>query len=100
YAPRPSDVPPEDPPGDDLYDEEALAAALAAAGPPDRKAEIRFDVLADEPPPGLVRRFFTTWRHAIGLVYGAAVAVARDREQFDFVTGAPLVLIQIAAFFV
>jgi ubiquinone biosynthesis protein len=100
YAPRPSDVPPEDPPGDDLYDEEALAAALAAAGPPDRKVEIRFDVLADEPPPGLVRRFFTTWRHAIGLVYGAAVAVARDREQFDFVKGAPLVLIQVAAFFV
>src|SRR5690554_3543368 len=101
YAPLPSDLPPEDAPdAGDLYDEEALAAALAAAGPPDRKVEIRFDVLADEPPPGLVRRFFTTWRHAIGLVYGAAIAVARDREQFEWVKGLPLLLIRLAAFFV
>lgn len=101
HASLPSDAPPEDAPDPGgLYDEETLAAALAAAGPPDRRAEVRFDVLADEPPPGLVRRFLTTWRHAIGLVYGAAVAVARDREQFDVVTGAPLVLIRVAAFFV
>jgi ubiquinone biosynthesis protein len=54
-------------------------------------------VLEEGPPPSLARRFLTTWRHAIGLVYGAAVAVARDREQFDFVKGAPLFLIRIAA---
>ncbi len=59
-----------------------------------------FDLLEEGPPPSLVRRFLTTWRHAIGLVYGAAVAVARDREQFDFVKGFPLFLIQVAAFFV
>src|SRR6056297_677633 len=28
-----------------------------------------FDVLEEGPPPSLVRRFLTTWRHAIGLVY-------------------------------
>jgi len=59
-----------------------------------------FDVLEEGPPPSLVRRFLTTWRHAIGLVYGAAVAVARDREQFDFVKGVPLFLIRVAAFLV
>lgn len=69
-------------------------AALPGTEPPD------FDVLEEGPPPSLVRRFLTTWRHAIGLVYGAAVAVARDREQFDFVKGTPLVLIRLAAFFV
>ncbi|HYE96879.1 MAG TPA: AarF/UbiB family protein [Rubricoccaceae bacterium] len=51
-------------------------------------------------PPGLVRRFFTVWRHTTGLIYGAAVAVARDREQFDWVRGVSLLLIRIAAFFV
>jgi ubiquinone biosynthesis protein len=51
-------------------------------------------------PPGLVRRFLTVWRHATGLVYGAAVAVARDREQFAWVRGLPLALIRLAAFFV
>lgn len=51
-------------------------------------------------PPGLVRRFFTVQRHSAGLVYGSAVAVARDREQFAWVTGFPLFLIKIAAFFV
>lgn len=62
--------------------------------------ETTFAVLEEGPPPSLVRRFFTTWRHAIGLVYGAAVAVARDREQFDFVKGFPLFLIQVAAWVV
>jgi ubiquinone biosynthesis protein len=50
-------------------------------------------------PPGLVRRFLTVWRHAAGLVCGAAVAVARDREQFPQVRGIVLTLIQLAAFF-
>ncbi|HLT47168.1 MAG TPA: AarF/UbiB family protein [Rubricoccaceae bacterium] len=51
-------------------------------------------------PPGLVRRFLTVYRHATGLVYGAAVAVARDREQFPWVRGFALFLIKVAAFFV
>ncbi|MDX1419623.1 MAG: AarF/UbiB family protein [Rubricoccaceae bacterium] len=51
-------------------------------------------------PPGLVRRLITVYRHATGLVYGAAVAVARDREQFAWIKGLPLFLIKVAAFFV
>lgn len=58
------------------------------------------EMAIEEKPPGLVRRFFTVWRHAAGLVYGAAVAVARDREQFAWVKGFPLLLIRLAAFFV
>jgi len=51
-------------------------------------------------PPSLTRRFFSVYRHALGLIYGSAVAVVRDREQFAFVKGFPLFLIRIAAFFV
>jgi ubiquinone biosynthesis protein len=58
-----------------------------------------FEVMPETPAPGLTRRFFTTWRHAVGLLCGAAVAVARDREQFEFVRGFRLTLAQIAAFF-
>ena len=75
-------------------------ATRADAASTEVESAPEFDVLEEGPPPSLVRRFLTTWRHAIGLVYGAAVAVARDREQFDFVKGAPLVLIRLAAFFV
>ncbi len=59
-----------------------------------------FEVMDVGEPPSLVRRYFTTLRHATGLVYGSAVAVARDREQFAFVKGFPLFLIRLAAFFV
>ena len=59
-----------------------------------------FEVMDVGDPPSLVRRYFTTLRHATGLVYGSAVAVARDREQFAFVKGFPLFLIKLAAFFV
>ncbi|WP_420454132.1 ABC1 kinase family protein [Rubrivirga sp.] len=59
-----------------------------------------FEVMDVGEPPTLVRRYFTTLRHATGLVYGSAVAVARDREQFAFVKGFPLFLIRLAAFFV
>jgi ubiquinone biosynthesis protein len=59
-----------------------------------------FEVMDVGEPPSLVRRYFTTLRHATGLVYGSAVAVARDREQFAFVKGFPLFLIKLAAFFV
>jgi ubiquinone biosynthesis protein len=62
--------------------------------------EAGFEVMDVGAPPSLVRRYFTTLRHAVGLVYGSAVAVARDREQFSFVKGLPLFLIKLAAFFV
>lgn len=62
--------------------------------------EAGFEVMDVGEPPSLVRRYFTTLRHAIGLVYGSAVAAARDREQFSWVRGFPLVLIKLAAFFV
>ena len=59
-----------------------------------------YEVMDVGEPPSLVRRYFTTLRHATGLVYGSAVAVARDREQFAWVKGFPLFLIKLAAFFV
>ncbi len=62
--------------------------------------EAGFEVMDVGDPPSLVRRYFTTLRHAVGLVYGSAVAVARDRDQFSWVKGFPLVLIKLAAFFV
>lgn len=59
-----------------------------------------YEVMEIGTPPSLAQRYLTTLRHAVGLVYGSAVAVARDREQFAFVKGLPLFLIKIAAFFV
>ncbi|WP_412068027.1 AarF/UbiB family protein [Rubrivirga sp. IMCC43871] len=59
-----------------------------------------FEVMDVGEPPSLVKRYFTTLRHAVGLVYGTAVAVARDRDQFAWVKGFPLFLIKLAAFFV
>ncbi|HEX8384583.1 MAG TPA: AarF/UbiB family protein [Rubricoccaceae bacterium] len=62
--------------------------------------EAGYEVMQVGAPPSLLQRYFTTLRHALGLVYGSAVAVARDREQFAFVRGLPLFLIKVAAFFV
>ncbi len=62
--------------------------------------EAGYEVMEIGKPPSLAQRYLTTLRHAVGLVYGSAVAVARDREQFAFVKGLPLVMIKIAAFFV
>lgn len=61
--------------------------------------EAGFEVMELGTPPSLVRRYFTTLRHATGLVMGTAVAVKRDREQFAWVKGFPLFLIRVAAFF-
>ncbi len=58
-----------------------------------------YEVMDVGNPPSLVQRYFTTLRHASGLVLGSAVAVARDRDQFPWVKGFPLFLIKIAAFF-
>ena len=59
-----------------------------------------FEVMDVGEPPSLARRYFTTLRNATGLVYGSAVAVARDRDQFPMVKGFALFLIKLAAFFV
>ena len=58
-----------------------------------------YEVMDVGEPPSLVQRYFTTLRHASGLVLGSAVAVARDRDQFPWVKGFALVLIKVAAFF-
>ena len=58
-----------------------------------------FEVMTIGAPPSLLKRYFTTLRHASGLVMGSAVAVARDREQFAWVKGFPLFLMKVAAFF-
>ncbi|GAB5534435.1 MAG: AarF/UbiB family protein [Rubricoccaceae bacterium] len=76
------------PPPEPVDDDTAIAQAAG------------FEVMEVGTPPSLVRRYFTTLRHALGLVYGSAVAVARDREQFAWVKGFPLFLIKLAAFFV
>lgn len=107
-APGPVRADPNDPPlrESPAETEHAVAADLARrtpVAPVDGTAVAReagFEVMDVGAPPSLVRRYFTTLRHAIGLVYGSAVAVARDREQFSFVKGLPLFLIKLAAFFV
>lgn len=49
---------------------------IASTGPP-AEAMPGFELLPDTPPPGLVRRFFVTQRHLLGLVFGGLVAHAR-----------------------
>jgi ubiquinone biosynthesis protein len=49
--------------------------------PPDEPAEPaapEYEVFIETPPPGLVRRFFTTNRHFLGLLFGGLTAWARD----------------------
>lgn len=41
-----------------------------------------FEMLPDEPPHGLVRRFFTTQRHLIALGFGSLVAHVREGQAF------------------
>ncbi|HEV2854293.1 MAG TPA: AarF/UbiB family protein [Thermoanaerobaculia bacterium] len=51
--------------------------------PPPSSAPIPgFEMLPDEPPHGLVRRFFTTQRHLLGLGSGALVAHVREGQAF------------------
>jgi len=51
----------------------------AAPAVPDPGADIPgFEMMPDEPPPGLVRRFFAVQRHFFGLAFGALVAHARQ----------------------
>ena len=111
-APGPVRAVPTRPPGraGGAESERAVAADLTRRARARRQAldpdtavarEAGFEVMdVSGEPPSLVRRYFTTLRHAVGLVYGSAVAVARDREQFSWVRGLPLFLIKVAAFFV
>ncbi len=46
-----------------------------------REAEPAFEVLEERRPPGLVRRYFTTQRHLIGLLFGGLVAFVRARPR-------------------
>lgn len=46
-------------------------------GPPPEPTP-EFEVLIESPPAGLVRRFFTTNRHFLGLLFGGLAAWARD----------------------
>ena len=38
-----------------------------------------WELMPDRPPEGLVRRFFTTHRHFLGLLFGGLIARVRDR---------------------
>lgn len=38
-----------------------------------------WDLMPDRPPEGLIRRFFTTHKHFLGLLLGGLVATVRDR---------------------
>ena len=114
-APGPVRAVPTRPPGraGGAETERAVAADLTRRARARRRAESEaidegtavareagFEVMdVSGEPPSLVQRYFTTLRHATGLVYGSAVAVARDREQFSWVRGLPLFLIKVAAFF-
>jgi len=84
--------------GDLVRSHRDAAPALSAADTAARDAG--FEVVTPDKPPSVARRFLTVHRHLLGFVYGAAIAVARDREQFAWVKGAPLALIKLAAFFV
>jgi ubiquinone biosynthesis protein len=48
--------------------------ALAAEPPP----EAEWEILVERPPQGLLRRFFTTNRHFLALLFGGLAAWARD----------------------
>jgi ubiquinone biosynthesis protein len=57
------------------------APIVPQAAPPAGVETGGFELLVERRPPGIVRRFFTTQRHVIALVYGGAVALARaDRR--------------------
>ncbi|HLE85601.1 MAG TPA: AarF/UbiB family protein [Thermoanaerobaculia bacterium] len=53
---------------------EELPPTLAAELPP----ELEWEILVERPPQGLLRRFFTTNRHFLALLFGGLAAWARD----------------------
>ncbi len=55
-----------------------LLRAAAPADPAASAAEPEWEIFVETPPTGLVRRFLTTNRHFLGLLFGGLVAWARD----------------------
>ncbi|HEY8021331.1 MAG TPA: AarF/UbiB family protein [Thermoanaerobaculia bacterium] len=62
-----------------------IRALPAAAGPPSAPApaappaaEREFELMKDEPPPGILRRFFAIHRHLVGLTFGGLTAHVRE----------------------
>jgi ubiquinone biosynthesis protein len=48
----------------------------------------QFEIMPDEPPPGIFRRFFTAWRHLSGMIFGGVVTRVRSGlEQEERPTG-------------
>lgn len=47
---------------------------------PQKRPNGGFEILEERPPQSLLRRFFVTQRHLLGLLYGAGVAYVRDRR--------------------
>lgn len=56
------------------------APPLAPPAPVPGEAIPGFEMLPDEPPEGLIRRFITIQRHLIGLMFGALVASVREGQ--------------------
>ena len=56
------------------------APPLAPPAPVPGEAIPGFEMLPDEPPEGLVRRFITIQRHLFGLMFGALVASVREGQ--------------------
>jgi len=77
------------------------ATAPAAARGSDRVAPAGWELLPDEPPEGIVRRFLTTHKHFYGLLFGGLVAHTRHGEQFGRGSGFALLfrLEKLAAWF-
>jgi ubiquinone biosynthesis protein len=66
----------------------------APSSAPDRE----FELLAESPPDGLVRRFFTIHRHLLGLVFGGLIAAVRSRAADpDRPRGSGFLLMRIGA---
>ena len=62
-----------------------MSEAAAAAATPNPSAppaaDPGWELMPDRPPEGLVRRFFTTHKHFLGLLAGGLVATVRDRPR-------------------
>src|SRR5215210_8116906 len=59
--------------------EPAPAVLPALPAPPSSDPIPGFEMLPDEPPQGLVRRFITVQRHLFGLMFGALAASVRSQ---------------------
>ncbi len=58
-----------------------------------------FEILVEKPPAGLIRRYFTTQRHMIGLALGGLVSHVRNRRQMPGKKRQRLLFLRFLAFF-